>query len=417
MSSADSGAARSWTPALAIGAAAVLLLGTYLSSQPFWIDADKLALALEEGRRVAHPPGYAGFLRAARLLHDAGLPAYRSLQVLSALSYLASIPVLLLALRRCTTPRCADFLTLAYACSWVALNIATVGTSHASDLLFSAILVRLAVLPRPDRGSRWWHPVLFLTIAWAASFRMSSAVMAGPFLLAVLVRDRRLPIFWFSAAGGALLVAGVVAHTASCFGGWQAYRSASAALHEINAPSGLLSGGEWPKIGVNLFRAAWWLFLAAPLLPWLVLVRRHRATGIRWSGWPMLLPAALAGGVLVINFGYLCVHPGYLAPAIPPLFILFARVLEPGGTIVRTAAVQAVLSLGLFFALKPVQTPSSVPAAVANTLLLQYSAATQRAAHPILSLSGWLHLSGRDALVPEERRERAGNEAATHGNP
>lgn len=396
-----------WLSPLWIMLGASVLLTTYVSPRPFWIDAPDYVAAMVQGRPVVHPPGYVGFLYLANLLNEVLGSPYRSLQVISTGCYLASIAWVFAAIRRHTTLASAQALTLAYAFGWVCLNLATAGTSHASDLLFGAILVHLAALPRPTRSSCWWHPALFLTLVWAASFRMSSVVMAGPFLVLVLWRDYRLPRFWISAAAGGVLIGLVVWITARCYGGWDSYRAASAAIHAVNARSGLLSGGSWQTGGLNVLRTGWWLFLALPLLPLLALFRKQRRPApISWD-WPVLMPAALAGSVLVVDFGYLCVHPGYLAPALPALFVLCARLLEPTRLLVYACMAQVVLALVLFFVPGPILPPKSSSSAAANAFLLQFTASAHRDAVTTLSLSSWLHLAGRADLIPSHRRAKA----------
>ena len=388
-----------------IGAA--LVLSMYLSPRPFWIDARGYAAAVAEGRPVIHPPGYIGFLYLARQIDLVlGVP-YRSLQLISAACYLASIGLVFATLKRHTTLAACVVLTLAYAFNWVCLNIATVGTSHASDLLFGAILVYLASLPRPSRSSRWWHPALFTAVVWAASFRMSSVTLAGPFMLLVLLRDYRLPCFWISAVVSGLMMVLLVWVTARFYGGWDVYRDASAALNEVNARSGLLTGGGWKTGGMNLLRAGWWLFLALPLLPFFAIRSSHRRSGVMEADWSLLLAGALAGGVLVVDFGYLCVHPGYLALAMPALFVLLAKIVSPSKPLLITCSAQIALSLSLFFVPKPILPPTSARDAAVNSFFLQFTAGAHRESVANLSLGSWLFLAGRADLIPPHRRGAA----------
>jgi hypothetical protein len=388
-----------------MGAALVLFL--YLSPRPFWIDARGCTAAVAEGRSVIHPPGYIGFLYLASRINSVLDSPYRSLQLVSAACYLASIGFMFATLRRYTTPVVCAALTLAYAFNWICLNIATVGTSHASDLLFGAILVYLASLPRPSPSSRWWHPALFTALVCAVSFRTSSVIVAGPFLFLVLLRDRRLWRFWISAVVAGVLTGLLVWATAGHFGGWEVYQKASAALHDVNARSGLLTGGNWKSGGMNLLRAGWWLYLAFPLLPFLLLRSKHRRMAEMKRDWSLLLAGALGGSVLLVVFGYLCVHPGYLALAIPPVFVLLARVIRPSGVLVSTSLAQALLALFLFFVPKPVLPPATVSHAVANSFFLQFTANAQRESIANLSLGSWLFLAGRTDLIPPHRRGAA----------
>ena len=399
-------ATAAWRSPLWIMVVAALVLASYLSPRPFWIDATDCAVAVAEGRPVVHPPGSIGFLYLANLIHRLIDSPYRSLQLISAGCYLASIAGVFAALKRHTTLAAAGALTLAYAFNWVCLNIATTGTSHASDLLLGSILVYLASLPRPTRSSCGWHPALFLTLVWAASFRMSSVMMAGPFLLLVLLRDYRLPQFWISAVVGGVLLGLLIWISAQCYGGWDAYRAASAALHADNARSGFLTGGGWQTGGMNILRAGWWLLLALPLLPLLALVRSRRMPCAIAPEWSLFLPAALAGGVLFVVFGYLCVHPGYLAPALPALFVLLARFLQPSRMLVGACLAQLALALALFFIPQPVLPPRTASEAATNAFFLQFTARAHRDAVSTLSLSSWLYLAGRSDLVPPHRRAR-----------
>ncbi|MEM1084359.1 MAG: hypothetical protein AAGI48_09560 [Verrucomicrobiota bacterium] len=394
-----------WIPVIA----AITCL-SYLSPSAFWIDADQYTAALEEDRKVIHPPGYVGFIAAAKSVHQFVESPYRSFQIVSLLSYLASIPLVHFAIRRQTAPRTASILTLTYALGWIPLNIATIGTSHASDLLFAAVLVFLTSRGKDAASSWWWHLALFTTVAWAASFRLSSVVMAGPFLLLVALRDFRIRSFWMSGLVGAALLGLVLAWTAKAYGGWSNYREASAALHALNAPSGLLTGGSLKSAGMNLVRGGWWLWLALPVLPVLAVMPSQRQ-GMTHRSWETLFPAALAGGVIFVIFGYLCAHPGYLAMALPPLFVLIAQFLGKAPLLIRACLVQLAITLMVFFIPRPIQPPASAAEAAANGLLLQYTASAHRSAVKTRSLSSWLHEAGRDDLIPGHRREKAASEA------
>lgn len=394
-----------WIAGLILGAFLLVLI--YLSPQAFWIDSEDYVAAISEGKKVIHPPGYVGFIALADQLNSVMRSPYKTLQILSTALYLASIPFLHLSLLRHTTQGIARILSLTYTLNWICLNIATVGSSHSSDLLFTSIFVYLASLPRPDRSSRAWHPALFLTVVFAFSFRMSSVVMAAPFLLLVLLRDWRLPRFWISAAFGGLAALAVLGFTARCYGGWDAYRESTAALHAVNARAGLLTGGDLRSGGLNILRAAFWVFLALPLLPLLPFLKSQRRAAALKPDWGLLLPASLAGGVLFVIFGYLCVHPGYLAPALPALFVVFARILQSTPLLIWTVAAQITLALLIFFVPRPVQPPASARDAVANAFLLQFTASAHRQPVTTLSLSSWLFLADRSDLIPSHRRAKA----------
>jgi hypothetical protein len=158
---------------------------------------------------------------------------------------------------------------------------------------------------------------------------------------------------------------------------------------------------------MNLLRSSFWLFLALPLLPFLALAKSQRRSGAFTPNWSLMLPAALAGGVLFVIFGYLCVHPGYLAGALPPLYVLLARLLRPSSALLRAAAVQVAVALLVFFLPQPVQPPASARDAAANAFLLQFTASAHRQPVTTLSLSSWLFLAGRSDLIPPHRRAKA----------
>lgn len=391
-------------PPLAIALSSAFLLSLYLSPSPFWTDALGYANALETGKSVAHPPGYIGFLWVGGLLYHLLGSSYQALQLVSAGSYLVSIPLVYIAIRwRKDTPTAAIF-TFSYAMSWICLNIATVGTSHASDLFFGAALACLASTPRTSQKSPLWHTAVFLIVAAAAAFRMSTVVMLIPFLLLVMIRDFRHRAFWISATIAAILVAGIVAATASAYGSWNDYREATKELNVANAKSSFLLGGPWNTSGMNILRAGFWSFMAAPLLPFLLLAKSARVRTLK-NDFSLWFLTALIGGCLAINFGYLCVHPGYLAPMLPVYFILIAQWLKPTRQVFATCLLQSALSIGIFFALRPIAAPVSPAHAAINSFLLQYSAASHHHAAAIRPVSEWLMESGQDELVPPHRRE------------
>jgi hypothetical protein len=110
--------------------------------------------------------------------------------------------------------------------------------------------------------------------------------------------------------------------------------------------------------------------------------------------------------VLFVVFGYLCVHPGYLAPALPALFVLLARFLQPSRMLVGACLAQLALALALFFIPQPVLPPRTASEAATNAFFLQFTARAHRDAVSTLSLSSWLYLAGRSDLVPPHRRAR-----------
>ncbi|MBB5350813.1 hypothetical protein HNR46_001047 [Haloferula luteola] len=389
-----------WIPLVALGVVAL-----YWSPAPFWIDASGYTVAVEKGGAVVHPPGYIGFLQVAHWFHAMGLTSYHSVQAISLLSYLAAIPIHYAACRRHTTRAFATVLTLMFAFSWVSLNIASVGTTHASDLLFGAVIAWLLSLPGRADHRGWWYPLLVGTMLAIAAFRMSTLVMFAPMVIALVLLDFRRRSLWISGIVGALLLAGILLATANAYGGMDAFRAATAELNATNRQAGILTGGSLRSSASNLLRALFWLIMAAPLLPvWMA--ARLGTLPKRLADSTNLLIGLAIGGCLVVNFGYLCTHPGYFAPLLSLSFVLTARWISPTPLLGKSGAAQIGFVALLFFLARPLPSQGSAPLATLNAWLLQYSASTQRHAIPIRTLSEWLMDSGLTELVPDYRVEK-----------
>lgn len=369
----------------------------FKSPSPFWIDAEGYAAAAEQGKKVLHPPGYIGFLWIARGLVGWGLDGYQSSQLISLVSFLGSIPFVHSTCRRVGRACAARWCAGMYATCWICLNIADAGTTHASDLLFGSVIAWLLCLPGRSVDRWWWYPVLGAVLTAVVAFRPSTLAMFLPLLAVLLFKDFRNKWLWISGLAGGAAAALILWATVDAYGGWMIYREMTAELNAVNARSGLLSGGEWQPALMNIVRAGGWLLMTAPLAPLLWM------TGKKFSPPPFLL-TVLVGGCLVVNFGYLCVHPGYLAPMVPAFYAIVASSLSHGKTAAWLSGAQIALVLALFFAGRAFSPPSSMPQAVVNALLLQYSADTHRRALPIKTVSEWLIDSGRGDLAPAHRR-------------
>lgn len=385
---------------------ALVLVASYRSSSPFWIDASGYTGAVEAGRSVVHPPGYIGFLALARWVHQLGFEAYPSLQLISVASYLASIPLVHSACRMRGGAEAGLLFTGMYAFGWVSLNIAGVGTTHASDLLFGSVIAWLLCLPGRASGRWWWHPVLVLTLTVAAAFRTSTVVMFAPLVVVIFAMDFRNRWLWISGIIGLALMAAIVWATVEAYGGMENFRRETEDINALNRQAGLLTGGGWKQGGVNAVRAALWLTLAAPLLPLLlgILTGRTKSSDAgRGTGW--LLIAAVSGGLL-INFGYLCTHPGYFAPILPLCFAIAADWLRLDRRLVVLGAAQLIFTLLLFFVGRTIHAKGSAVIAVANSMVLQFSADTQRKSIPIRTLSEWLMDSDLERFAPDYRKQK-----------
>lgn len=396
-----------WRAPLVLSAGFLLLHALFLSPAPFWIDASAYSHAIDHGKKVIQPPGYLVFIEIIRNLSGWFGQPYQIQQVITLAATIAAIFVLHRSLEISTSASRATGFTSAFAFSWLALNLASAGTTHAMDFLFSSLWVFLLVLRGDRKAGPKWHLACFLVLAAAGSIRLTSAIMAGPLFLLLLARDWRVWSFWFAALIAGAALTGVQLLTIQAYGGMAAFRTASADSHAIISPSSILFGGPWPNVVVNWFRAAFWIFLLCPIL-FLPMFRKWKTRP--WSGsnpWPVYGCMAMVAGTAFVAFGYLCTHPGYLTPLFVPLVFLAATLPSAEKVFRRMVVVQILFSLALFFTIRPKDGQGSKWMAVANAYLLQYGAHNHRHALPMHSLSGWLVITGNTSDVPLERREQA----------
>jgi hypothetical protein len=146
----------------------------------------------------------------------------------------------------------------------------------------------------------------------------------------------------------------------------------------------------------NLGRSLLWFGLATVVLPF-ALLRLRSARPWRARQRVILVYGALAtaGPVLACSL-YLCEHPGYFAPALAGFYLCVAVAWsradgQPGFAKWPIAAIAA--SLLLFFGMHYYRAPATRGQAIANYLLLQYSADGARHAR-YLTASGWLRAVG-----------------------
>lgn len=124
-------------------------------------------------------------------------------------------------------------------------------------------------------------------------------------------------------------------------------------------------------------------------------VRSQPALLYGWSAW--LLPWL---GVAL----YLCTHPGFAVTPVPGAALTAAALLA--GVSARfpwkSFAVAIVVPLALILTVSPIMPPARKWQAVANGLLLQYSANCSRQA-AFNTTARWLRLGGLDAEIPVHR--------------
>jgi hypothetical protein len=143
----------------------------------------------------------------------------------------------------------------------------------------------------------------------------------------------------------------------------------------------------------NMGRTLVW-FALATLGFWFALFRLRSPRPWNSRQRVLLVYGALAtAGPLAVCALYLCEHPGYLAPALAGFYLCVAVAWDRSGGRFDFAwwpAVAIVTSLLLFFSLHYYRDPATRGQAIANSLLLQYSADGARHAC-YLTTSAWLH--------------------------
>jgi hypothetical protein len=390
----------------------LVLVGSWLalvlymwSPRPYWPDADGYLLHVAEGRWVAHPPGYALFVILGRFFHAVGCPPYVSVQMASLSLTVAGLVVLHRLLHRFLEPLRAMALTAAAAFSWaVLLNVQT-GTSHAADLFtVSLILLAATRLPGAVVNSAWSRDLLFgLSLFLCAGFRPAALIMLLPLCLLVAWNNRHRISFWVACFAAAFVIVAWQSWVIWQSGGYAIYSATVAGMNEANARSSLIASGLTETSVLNILRALLWVFLAT--LPFLavVLLRQRQAKVVSiqpalsygLAAW--LLPWA---GVAL----YLCTHPGFAVAPVPGAALTAAALLAgaEGWFPRKTFAVAVFLSVVLIVTLSPIVPPTRKWQAVANGLLLQYSANCSRQA-VFNTTARWLRLGGLEAELPAHR--------------
>jgi hypothetical protein len=375
------------------------------SPQPYWPDADGYLLHVAEGRWVAHPPGYALFVILGRLFHAVGFGPYVAVQLASLSLTVAGLVVLHRLLRQFLEPARAAALTVAAAFSWAVLLNAQTGTSHAADLFTVSLILLTAVrLPGETPRSAWPRDLLFgLSLFLCAGFRPAALIMLLPLCLLIAWNNRRRASFWVVCVAAALVIAIWQSWVIWQSGGYAIYSATVAGMNEGNARSSLFVYGLTETSILNILRALLWVSLA--VLPFIVVVL---AKSRQWNispAQPALL-YGLAAWLLpwVAVALYLCTHPGFAVTAVPGAALTTAAILAGSASKFprKTFAVAVVLPLALILTVSPIMPPARKWQAVANGLLLQYSAVCSRQA-VFNTTARWLRLGGLEAELPAHR--------------
>lgn len=376
-----------WSCGLALLAGVIALSW---NSAPYWMDAEEYALSVARGRWVVHPPGHLFFVALGRLLYAFGFgDAYTALQVLTLLCTLGGMLLLYRLLREVVGPLESSLLGFTFALSWVPLLINHTGTSSTSDFCLAPFLL-WAAARLSARPTRFAAALLALAVVLCGGFRVTTLLMMGPLLGAVLWVNRRNPCVWVACAVSGLVVGLLQLLVIRVSGGWDLYYFMVWKQNFFRTYN-LIDDFSRPAL-FNLGRSLLWFGLATLGLPFALLGLRSAHP---WTSKQrvLLLYGALATAGPVATCGlYLCEHPGYLAPALAGCYLCVAVAwnrAEGRGSFAKWPIAAIVASLLLFFGMYFYRAPASRGQAIANYLLLQYSADGARHAC-YKTTSGWL---------------------------
>ncbi|HEX7597269.1 MAG TPA: hypothetical protein VF518_03580, partial [Polyangia bacterium] len=289
---------------------------------PYWMDAEEYALSVAEGRWVVHPPGHIFFVAVGRLLYASGFASsYTALQVLTLAFTLGGMLLLYRLLREVVAPLQSSLLVFAFALSWVPLLINHTGTSATSDFFTTPLLLWSAVR-LTARTTRSAAGMLALAIIICGGFRLTTLIMMGPLLLAVLWVNRRNPTVWVACAVSGLMLGLLQILVIRASGGWHLY-SFMVWKQNFFRTYNLIDDFPQPAL-FNLTRSLLWFGLATLGLPFALLRLRSAQP---WGSKQHLIlvygALATAGPVAVCTL-YLCEHPGYFAPALAGFYLCVA---------------------------------------------------------------------------------------------
>ncbi len=379
-----------WTGGLALFAGIVALTW---NPHPYWMDADEYSLFLGLGRWAVHPPGYLLFMALGRLLLALGLASpYGTLQILTLALTLAGMLLLYRLLRLVVRPLQASILVFTFALSWVPLLINHTGTSSTSDF-FTVPLVLLSALRFVERPTRSSAIGLALAMIVCGGFRLTTLLMMTPLLAVVLWRNRRQASAWVAFAASGLAIVLLQLLTMASWGSWDLYWFMVWKENFVNRT--YIESGFAARALFNLGRSVLWFGLATLGL-WFALPRLRSARPWTPRQRMLTLYGALAtAGPLAVCALYLCEHPGYLAPCLAGFYLCVAVAWDRGAGLVgfcKWPAIAVMASLLLFFGLRYHRDPATPAQAVANGLLLQYSADAARNAY-FRSTVEWLRMA------------------------
>lgn len=396
----------------------VFILSCTWSQSPFWPDADGYTSHVDEGRWVAHPPGYLIFVIAGHGFHSVGLPGYASVQAASLLFTVASFPVLFALFRRVCRPVEALALLAVFALSWNVLILSRTGTSHAADFFTVSVLLFLATSHRFRDGHFGVCLAYGAAIVVCAGARLTTTIMLVPFFSLVLARNRRNGNLWIAYTLAGLAVIALQTSVIRLSGGWLPYSEYSHGMHLGNKPSSILLSGLNSITLLNLLRTIGWWGMSLSFLLLLPLAALGRTKGWWFKNLPdrihvlsvnqrelLLYGGASAAGCLVMAGLYLCTHPGYLSAALPGAFACLAATLPMVPRFISTTflGLSTAVTIAFFMLVKPICEPKTPFHAAANGLLLQYTGGAIKNSL-FKTTSEWLRETGHNDLVPANRK-------------
>jgi hypothetical protein len=360
------------------------------NSSPYWMDAEEFALAVAGGRWVVHPPGHLLFVAAGRLCYALGFAeSYAALQVLTLLLTLGGMLALYRLLREMIGPVESSLLVFTFALSWVPLLINHTGTSSTSDLCTVPLLLWAAVRlsARPTRTAA---ALFALALILCGGFRLTTLLMMVPLVVAVLWVNRRRLDVWIACVAAGLVVGLSQLLTIHLAGGWDLY-SFMVWKQNFFRTYNLIDDFTRPAL-FNLGRSLLWFGLATLGLPFALLRLRSRQPWDSKQRLTLLYGTLATLGPLAVCTFYLCEHPGYFAPALAGFYLCVAVAWNRADGrrgFGRWPMVATALGLLLFFGMHYDRAPTTRGRAIANYLLLQYSADGARNAC-YLTTSKWL---------------------------
>jgi hypothetical protein len=258
--------------------------------------------------------------------------------------------------------------------------------------LLTAPLLLWAAVRLTAQPTRSAAAVLALAMVLCGGFRLTTLIMMGPLLVAVLWVNRRNPCVWVACAVSGVVIGLLQLLVIHVSGGWASYSFLVEKTGAINRPYSVIYAGFSRLALFNLGRSLLWFVLATTGL-WFAPL--HLRSPQPWNSRQrvILVYGALATAGPVAGCAlYLCEHPGYIAPALAGFYLCVAVAWDRVDGRLHFAKwpiAAIVASLLVFFGMHYYRAPATRGQAVANGLLLQYSADGARHACYVTT-SGWL---------------------------